>query len=423
MNSFRFLNYHFDRKTLVTNFRYQGPTGIIFTETIEFAKTNTLESLSATDWELIDRALFLSFILIGTSYYKSAPTTKVELNRPIDQFQANFFSQVYQSGLSQFAFENQLKSSDLADFTATTNQSPNPLAYSGKGILSLQSGGKDSLLTATLLKSADHQFTTWYLSSSNSYPKVLDQIEAPLIVAKRSIDLANLQKAGGLNGHVPVTFIVQSLALVQALLNHQNIILTSIGQEGNEPHAFIDDLAVNHQWSKTWAAEQLFAEYLKRYLSPDLHLGSALRNLTELKIAELFYKLCWPTFGQYFSSCNQANYKQSQNNQTLSWCGQCAKCANSWLLFSPFLPHSQAKSLFSGKDLFLEPKLHPDFKGLLGLGFKPFECVGEIAELQYAYHHRLPGYANLPFKVPNSATFNPDRQAPVQPFIHTLNLL
>ena len=33
---------------------------------------------------------------------------------------------------------------------------------------------------------------------------------------------------------------------------------------------------------------------------------------------------------------------------------------------------------------------------------KPFECVGEIAELRRAYHMKQPGYPDLPFNVPDS---------------------
>ena len=223
---------------------------------------------------------------------------------------------------------------------------------------------------------------------------------------------------------MPVTFIVESLALIQAILNNQNVILTSIGREGEEPHAMIGDLPVNHQWSKTWQAEQLMTEYIKRYLSPDLHLGSPIRHLSELRIADLFVQKCWQKYGYSFSSCNEANYKQNNQNSTLKWCGHCAKCANSYLLFCPFIPPQFLQSLFGDKDLFLDQNLIQIFKGLLGVGgeMKPFECVGSVEELRSAYHHRMttppiplpqspgatqttywqPVYANLPFRVPES---------------------
>lgn len=396
---FRFLYYSFDDETFTASFHYEGPDKTPFTERVKFVKTDR-----PIHYELLDRALFLSFILIGTSYYKAHPTKNVSLDAPLDDFQADFFSRVYQEGLSQYAFENNLTRADLVNFEpsqSAPNATAIPINHADFfGILSLQSGGKDSLLTASLIKNA----TFWHLGSSNHYPKVLNSLNGPLQIAVRTLDLSALEKTKGLNGHVPITYIVESLALIQAILNHNNTVLTSIGQEGNEPHAFIDDLPVNHQWSKSWPAEKAFAKYVKTYISPDLNIGSPLRGFSELKIAELFVKNCWKKYGHEFSSCNVANYRQKTENNTLKWCGRCAKCANSYLLFAPFLEPEELNSLFDGKSLFEEPSLFDDFKGLLGVDnqMKPFECVGEVAELRRAYHMKSELYPNLPFAVPDS---------------------
>lgn len=417
---FQFLGYEFNSENFSAEFHYQGIDGIKFTETVEFAKPT--EPLDDEHQQILDRALFLAFILIGTSYYKAHPTTKVILDTPLDQFQADFFNQVYQEGLSQYAYENGLKREDLAHFEPTENYaSAKPIATKDQGILSLQSGGKDSLLTATLLTEKAQNFTAWYLSSSKNYPAVLDQLGAPLQIATRHLDTENLKKSAGLTGHVPITYIVQSLALVQAILNHDNIVLTSIGQEGNEPHAFVGDLPVNHQWSKTWSAEQNFAEYVHRYISPNLEVGSPLRGFTELAIAEKFVEKCWDKYGHLFSSCNVANYKQQNDNTHLAWCGKCAKCANSYLLFAPFLPPNRLQRIFAGQDLFASSELVNDFKGLLGVDdvIKPFECVGEIPELRLAYEMRQPGYADLPFAVPKS-DFDYRLVRPTQKFVQEL---
>lgn len=435
---FRFLSYYFDRSTYTATFVYQGIDNIIFTEKIFFAPkpgTNT-SSFNLLDdpglTQLLDQAMFLAFILIGTSYYKAHPTKNIRLDRPLDDFQARFFSTVFQEGLSQYAFENRLTRDKLATFKPTPGFQNKPaVEYRGQGVLALQSGGKDSLLVAELLNEHNINFVPWYISSSSdrSHPNVIDHLDdgfnhQKASVVYRQIDHLHLQQTGGLNGHVPVTFIVESLALIQAILNNQNVILTSIGREGEEPHAMIGDLPVNHQWSKTWQAEQLMTEYIKRYLSPDLHLGSPIRHLSELRIADLFVQKCWQKYGYSFSSCNEANYKQNSQNGTLKWCGHCAKCANSYLLFCPFIPPQFLQSLFGDKDLFLDQNLIQIFKGLLSVGgeMKPFECVGSVEELRSAYHHRMttppiplpqspgatqttywqPVYANLPFRVPES---------------------
>ncbi len=415
---FHFKSYEFDYDTTLAKFNYEGADGTAFTETIQFIKAK-----QETNHELLDRALFLSFILIGTSYYKSHPTKSIVLNTPLDSFQANFFNTVYQEGLSQYAFENHLTRDDLAHFQAQDNYAAPKalLATDYAGILSLQSGGKDSLLTATLYQKLNPRFL--YVSSSEHYPQILNELGGGLQIVHRKIDVEHLRQSNGLNGHVPITYIIQSLALIQAILNHDSAVLTSIGQEGNEAHAYIDNLPVNHQWSKTWPAEQSFAEYVHRYISPDLNVGSPLRGFSELKIAELFVQQCWKKYGLKFSSCNVANYRQHSDNHRLDWCGECAKCANTYLLFAPFVPASDLDSLFDNHSLFTKPQLADTFKGLLGIdGFmKPFECIGEIDELRQAYHMKQPSYPDLPFPVPKSS-FDYEKVSTTQPFIKTLDL-
>jgi len=402
---FKFLSYYFDKPSQTGTFVYQGIDNTIFTEKIVFAphpEAHKGKHFNALDDPTLDKifdsAMFLAFVMIGASYYKAHPTPFVHMPKPIDGFQAEFFSKVFQEGLSQYAFENGLTRDNLAHFKATATQVEGAKPYRGDGILSLQSGGKDSLLVATLLLEANIDFTPWYVSSDpeGAHPAVIDEIFPQLInknasVVIRTIDQVHLNETGGLNGHVPVTYINSALAIVQAILNNQNIILTSIGNEGSEPHAYIGDMPVNHQWSKTWEAEQMLAEYVKRYISEDIKIGSPIRKYSELRIAELFVNKCWQKYGYKFSSCNQANYKQGAQNGQLSWDGECAKCANTYLLFCPFLAPQVLQSLFQDIDLFRKPSLQNTFKGLLGIDnvMKPFECVGSVDELRFAYQHRM----------------------------------
>lgn len=133
-NHLIFKSYSFNPKTLTANFSYQGSDKTNYTEKIIFAspnkhssnfkhlpiiasnsrpKNNPIHSKPLKEdtinlQTLLDRALFLSFILIGTSYYKSHPTANIKLDFPLDAFQANFFTTVYTHGLSQFIYENKL---------------------------------------------------------------------------------------------------------------------------------------------------------------------------------------------------------------------------------------------------------------------------------------------------------------------------
>lgn len=413
MSQFIFESYEYDQQSGEALFRYS------IDGTRQFEEVITLQRTEEYDTRVFNEALFLAFILIGVSYYKTFPAQEAHFaTGAIDGWQAMFLNHVYQEGLGQFAAENSLTRDDLIHFEATAADTKVSLPYQGEGILSLQSGGKDSLLTASLLQEKGDDFTSVYVSSTTTYPSLMDTLSSDLIVVSRTIDRVALRAAGtdnGLNGHVPITYIVMAISLLQAVLANKKTILTSIGHEGEEPREWIGDLAVNHQWSKTWSAEQLFSHYVANYVSPDIQIGSALRRYSELRIGELFAEKAWAKYGHSFSSCNLANYTQGADNSTLRWCGECPKCANSYLLFVPFIEPDELKSLFGGQDLFAKPLLTDTFKGLLSIDNvpKPFECVGETDELRYAYHARTAGYMALPFNVP-SANFDYRQEYPLQ---------
>ena len=101
----------------------------------------------------------------------------------------------------------------------------------------------------------------------------------------------------------------------------------------------------------------------------------------------------------------------------LGWCGECAKCANSFLLFAPFVAFDDLIDVFNGENLLAKPGLAVVYKGLLGIDDveKPFECVGEEAELRLAYQLARQNDSRymLPFDVPGS-TFDYEAEYPAQ---------
>lgn len=420
--AFIFEDYSFDKHTSVAKFHYSFDGIRHFTETVEFS-SDTLESAqNSVNTQILDEALKLAFYVAGTSYFKAFPTRQVifKTAEP-DVWQALFLQNVYTYGLSQFMFENNLSLEDMPKFSGHESE-PNSSSYSGEGTIALQSGGKDSLLLASLLEERGVAYKPLYISSGENHPAVLDSLASSLDVAKRELDILALNQAkaeGGLNGHVPVTYIVLSYALISTVLQNKKTVLVSIGVEGGEAHEHIGDLPVNHQWSKTWAAEQLLARYVTTYISSDLQIGSPLRGFSELRVSELFVEHAWKRFGHSFSSCNRANYKQGEDNHELKWCGECPKCANSYLLFAPFVEPNELQGIFGGQVLFKKPSLTETFKGLLGIDgvMKPFECIGEVDELRLAYHMAQIKYGDaayqLPFDVPKS-TFDYKKIQPMQ---------
>lgn len=400
--AFVFERADFDETTGTLTFTYSFDSKVFFRETVQFDVTANYNQAT------LEQAILLSFIIAGISYYKCYPTRRVEFTHAaLSSEQAAFFTEVYRDGLSQFVYENGLTPDDIAVFESTVVEAPQPADYAGSGIVSLQSGGKDSLLVASLLEEKKLPYTAWYVAQGAHHPVVLDNLGAHLRTPVRQIDTAAITQQlaqGALNGHVPVTFINLSYALIDAVLHNESMILAAIGREGEEPHAFIGDYAVRHQWSKTWHAELLFSSYVHRFVATSIRVGSPLRSYSELKVARMFAQYAWERFGHKFSSCNVANYKQGQDNSQLRWCADCPKCANSFLLFAPFVAPAELIEVF-GANLYAKSSLENSFKGLLGIDDveKPFECVGEIDELRLAYQLSLKnGYEPLPFTVPSS---------------------
>lgn len=156
-NEFIFESYSFDLDKGVASFNYSFDGERHFKEQLFIPITDVKDFNQLA----LDGALQLSFYLSGTSYYKTFPTKKVKFKaaQP-DKWQAEFLQRVYTEGLSQFMFENKLTQADIAVFEGAEN-SLQPVTYDGKGSLVLQSGGKDSLLLATLLEEKDLVYTPW----------------------------------------------------------------------------------------------------------------------------------------------------------------------------------------------------------------------------------------------------------------------
>ena len=406
MSIFIFESYSFENG--IASFRYSFDNEYFFEEKVRF----NFDTKFQYPESILESALFLAFVLIGTSYYKCFPVRKVALNTQIDKWQAGFFNDAYNLGLGQFAYENNLDINNLVEFEDSAKDNRRIFEkYKAEGAICLQSGGKDSLLLASLLAKNKNNFTGLYVSSKPDVkPKLLENLELQdeLVVIERTLDLEGLGQAsknGGLNGHVPVTYIIQSLAVIQAILLGKKDILLAVGHEGAEDNVKIISKVVNHQWSKTYGAELAFNDYVSRYISPQIRVGSPIRCYSELYIAELFVKNNWDKFGHIFSSCNKANYGQGHDNSSLGWCGECPKCANSFLLFAPFVKRAELVEVFGGKNLLISPQLNDMYKNMLDSKSKvrPFECIGDSLELARAYHMALHnGYKSLPFEVEKS---------------------
>lgn len=361
------------------------------------------------DQATLDRALRLLFLIAGISYYKTyIPPEIVLRGGDIDKSTADFLSKTYSNGLGEFWYVNQLDPDTPVVFPANQQEILNTLSNNGEGILVGIGGGKDSLVSIELLRARNADITTWSLNHRPQLTPLVERIGLPHLWVERQWDsqLKELADQGAFNGHVPISAILASVGTVVAVLADKRDVVTSNEQSASEPTLTYRGKAINHQYSKSLEFEQDFQVLLRHHFGENPRYYSFLRPITEVRIAELFSRDIFNKYKDVFSSCNRA-YIHTSNR--MSWCGECPKCAFTFLAFTPFIPREQLEVLFGDKNLLLDSRLELTYRNLLGTeGDKPMECVGEIKESRAAMRLAQQQYPELnkyEFDLPDNYDF------------------
>ena len=383
--TFIFNDYSFNADDMTATFTYSFDDKVHFTETLSW------KNLELTDYneQTFDRALELLHVTLGVSYYKAYVAKEMQINwGELTSDQAAFFDDLYKNGLGEFIYRNSLSFSDIAPFPsgADMHKLPRATKASGGAIVPM-SGGKDSLLTAEILKSSEMAFKPLFMTTDGNYPEAIRQFGTPVLVTRQiSKQLLEENAEGAYNGHVPFSAILGAILAATAVLGGFTEIVLSHERSADEATLTYDSRDVNHQYSKSSKFESALSGYINNHVSDQLHYFSLLRTLSELQIHELFVNRgLFEKYAGLWTSCNVANYKQGNDTSKLTWCSSCSKCANAFLLFAPFVRKDQLLQMFNGKNLATNKVLESEFQQLIGLNeSKPFECVGEVNELREA---------------------------------------
>lgn len=335
----------------------------------------------------LDAALDLLHWTAGISYWKAGcpPTIEFEDRRP-DAWQAAWLDRLCREGLAEFAWRNGLSCDNWAGFAAAAGERPAPAATCcrlARRSLVPMGGGKDSLVALERLRSRDEPLATVQVGSATLIREVAAAAGTPHRVVERRIDprLAELNRRGAWNGHVPITAINAAVLIVLALVEGFDRIVFANERSADEA-TLVDPggRAVNHQFSKSLAFETMLGEWVARCITPDLDVFSILRRDRELAVCREFAGLA--DRHAAFSSCNR-NF-HLDGSRTARWCGQCPKCLFVFLALAPFMTSARLERIF-GDNLLERESLVAGFRELLALdGAKPFECVGEADEARAA---------------------------------------
>ena len=380
---FRFVRCEFDAATGVASLVYAFDDGPEMTEQVTVPGAPfTLEGVRAA---AVQQALRLQHQIAGVSYYKAAVPGEIRIDSyAIDDATASLLENIYVSGLGEFAYRNGLDLHGRVVFPRSASAAaPAGAAGLRQHALVAIGGGKDSLVSIEALRSAAVEQTVTWIGNSQLIAACAARTELPTLNLGRAIapELFELNRQGAWNGHIPVTAVNSAILVLAALLNGVGQVVFSNERSASYGSMIPGTGEVNHQWSKGWAFEQAFGEYVQSRVAADLHYYSLLRPLSELAVARQFAKV--DRYDAFFSSCNR-NFHILGERPVNRWCGVCPKCHFVFLALAPFMPKLRLVGIF-GRNLLDDESQAPGFDALLEFqDHKPFECVGEGRESRAA---------------------------------------
>lgn len=335
--------------------------------------------------ELLHKAIRDLHIVVGVSYYKLYCPEKFVLKYDLSLEQANFWNKLYLEGLGEFIYKNKLNPKRMARFIGKKSVKSTALSFDGDGrVLLGVGGGKESAVAAEILKENKEDVTAFVLETKPS--SVIDEeikvMGLPSLKITRKLDEKLFEKLPDtFNGHIPISAIIAFAGYFLALLNGFSKVVVGNEFSSNFGNVRYRGLDINHQWSKSSEFEDVFGKYVKDNLTSGVEYFSILRPFYEIRIAKMFAR--YPQYFSVISSCNR-NFRIKEDAQK-KWCGQCAKCAFVFTLFSAFLSKKKLFEIF-GENLYENKNILPLFKDLLGIGdLKPFDCVGTFSEMRAAF--------------------------------------
>lgn len=387
---FEFTSYIYepDKKRVVFTYKteFEGREPLVWTEAIILP--------AIPEHEPPKKLLEALHIILGLSYWKFYCPPAVAFAKEgatLSEAEADFFNTVYKKGLGEFFYKNKLdpKISPKFPFSTTTRYNATTLQRYNRSLVGI-GGGKDSIVSAELLKEAGHDFTSFHVQTgkpSQIVDNVIKAIGAPEMKIQRHLDW-QVHQPHQYNGHIPVSAIYAFLGIFSCILYGYDYFIVSNEHSSNFGNLKylpagrqVKALEINHQWSKSFEFEKLFGDYIKNFISPNVKYFSLLRPFYEIRIVKMFAK--YPQYFRLFSSCNR-NFAIKGAEHGGLWCNQCAKCVFAWAMLSASLPKKKVVGIF-GKDLSKEKSLKPLFKDIAGKGsMKPFDCVGTFEEVQEA---------------------------------------
>ena len=382
VSRFRFVRCDFAADTGVARLVYAFDDGPEMVETITVPGAPFVLDEART--AAVQRALQLLHLIAGVSYYKAGVPDTVSIDSySIDADTAALVETIYLNGLGEFAYRNGLSLRGRFRLPVQGEAVQAPALGLRPHALVAIGGGKDSLVSIEALRRAGVDETVTWIGGSQLIRACAERTGLPTLNLGRTLapELFELNRQGAWNGHIPVTVVNSAIMVLAALLHGVDQVVFSNERSASYGSQIPGTGEVNHQWSKGWAFESGFGQYVQRHIASDLHYYSLLRPLSELAVARQFAKT--DRYDAHFSSCNR-NFHILGERPVNRWCGVCPKCHFVFLALAPFMPKPRLVGIF-GRNLLDDASQAGGFDALLEFqDHKPFECVGEGQESRAA---------------------------------------
>jgi hypothetical protein len=375
--TFRFLEREMDARGRVT-LRYGLDEEICFVEQLELP----IEApLSDEQLARAEGLLALLHWVAGVSYFKTAapPAISCEAGVP-SPAAAALLEALYSEGLGEFAYANGLPALPRPKFPRGPAPAARPVATAPplERMLVPVGGGKDSAVALEIARRSGGEVALFSIGNAPPIARTVAVAGLEHLLARRRLDpqMAALNRAGALNGHIPITAIVSCAALLTAAVRGFDAVVMANERSASSGNMTWDGVEINHQFSKGLQAERLLRAALAEAVE-GLELFSILRPASELAIARAFALM--PQYHAAFTSCN-AIFRIDPQLRASSWCRDCPKCRFVFLALAPFSDPAHLQEVF-GCDLLEDERQFEGFALLTATGgHKPFECVGEEEE-------------------------------------------
>ncbi|MFP3942618.1 MAG: endonuclease domain-containing protein [Alphaproteobacteria bacterium] len=328
--------------------------------------------------------------ILGVSYYKAAAAPRIHVKQDLTgPAELEALRALYSKGLGEFYYRNGLPFPPQQQWVTTDRYSGHAAGGRADEGIALQAfgGGKESQVVRHLLAGSTRKVHLAGVSLTEETAKVIaSTTPEPVLDVRRRLDPALIEanRAGALNGHVPVTAINSAvLAMLAGLLNASWLVF---GNEAaaEEPTLSTGTARINHQYSKTLEWEKLFAAVTAAAMPEGFRYFSLLRPVSELWIARALAGNRDALAA--FRSCNR-NFRQDPAHHpgARRWCGKCAKCAFTALTLAPFLGPERSLDVF-GSRMLDDPALLDEYRAIAGLtDQKPWDCVGSVREARAVF--------------------------------------